>query len=179
MIDLAAKEAPLAEFWCGSVLDAPIPPAVAVTATGEVINHAADRRSGFNALRDLTRKVEAALVPEGVFLFDLAAPSDAGLGEVRRHWHDGDDWTLHVDERQDPTDHILDRHITIFRRTGPDHYRRSDERHVLRLFEPDAVLAELEKAGLSAEALSQYQSDRPVSPPENWAVFLARKPAAT
>jgi SAM-dependent methyltransferase len=178
MIDLAGKEAPLAEFWCGSVLEATIPTAVAVTATGEVINHAADRRAGYTALRDLTGRVADALVPGGIFLFDLATHQPDGTVETRRRWHDSEDWTRHVEEHEDATDHILDRHITIFRRTGPDSYRRVNERHILRLFEADAVLGELTTAGLAAEMLDGYPSDRPVPLPANVAVFRARKPPA-
>jgi hypothetical protein len=49
------------------ILDAPIPVAVAVTATGEVLNYAADRRAGQSAVRDVAQKVAASLVPGGVF----------------------------------------------------------------------------------------------------------------
>jgi SAM-dependent methyltransferase len=177
MIELARKEAPDAEFRCGSVLDAAMPTAVAVTATGEVLNYAADRRTGYTALRDLADRVAAALVPGGLFLFDLSTPGGNGLDPVRRQWHDRDEWTLYLEARENPTEHILDRRITIFRRTGPDTYRRTDERHVLRLFEPDAVVAELAAAGLETEVLAGYPSDTPTEPPIGWSVFLARKPA--
>lgn len=60
--------------------------------------------------------------------------------------------------------------------TGPGSYRRTDERHVLRLFEPDAVVADLVAAGLAVEVLDGYPADRPVTPPPGWSVFLARKP---
>jgi hypothetical protein len=57
-----------------------------------------------------------------------------------------------VEAREDPAEHILDRRITIFRRTGPGSHRRTDERHALRLFEPDAVVADLVAAGLGRGA---------------------------
>jgi SAM-dependent methyltransferase len=176
MIDLARKEAPEAEFHCGSILDAPIPAAVAVTATGEVLNYAADRRAGQSAVRDVAQKVAASLVPGGVFLFDLSTPGRYGPDGVRQQWHDREDWTLYMEAREDPAEHILDRRITIFRRTGSDVYRRTDERHILRLFEPDAVVADLVAAGLAVEVLDGYPADQPVTPPPGWSVFLARKP---
>ncbi|MDT5038374.1 MAG: hypothetical protein QOE03_3559 [Micromonosporaceae bacterium] len=175
MIDLAGKEAPLAEFRCGSVVDMPIPAAVAVTATGEVFNHAADRRSGYTVLRDLARRAEAALVPGGVLLFDLATTKGGGCDETRRQWHDNEDWTLHVVEQEDPDGQILDRRITIFRRVGPDSYRRTDERHILRLFETDSVVALLEAAGLRVDVMDGYPTDEETLPRSGWTVFQARK----
>jgi hypothetical protein len=152
--------------------------AAAVAATGEVLNYAADRRAGHAALRDLARRVAAALVPEGLFLFDLSTPGRNGPEEVRRQWHDRDEWTLYMEARESKAEYVLDRRITTFRRTGPDSYQRTDERHVLRLFEPAAVVADLVAAGLHVEILDEYPSDLPASPPAGWSVFLARKPAA-
>jgi SAM-dependent methyltransferase len=178
MIDLAGKEAPLADFRCASIVDVPIPAAVAVTATGEVFNHASDRRGGYTVLSDLARRAEAALVPNGVFLFDLATAGRSGSEETRRQWHDREEWTLHVAEQEDPDDQILDRRITIFRRVGPDSYRRTDERHILRLFESDAVVALLEAAGLQVEILDGYPTDQKTLPRSGWTVFQARKASA-
>jgi SAM-dependent methyltransferase len=175
MIELARTEAPAAEFHHGSVFDTPIPPAVAVTATGEVLNYAADRRAGHATLRDLAQRVAASLVPGGIFLFDLSTPGRNASEEVRRQWHDREDWTLYMEAREDRAEQVLDRHITIFRRSGPDSYRRTDERHVLRLFDPDQVVADLAEAGLDTEILDGYPSDRPTAPTAGWSVFVARR----
>jgi SAM-dependent methyltransferase len=175
MIELAAKEAPDARFWCGPVLDAPLPTAVAVTAVGEVLNYAADRRAGYASLRDTARRVAEALLPGGVFLFDVSTPGRNAAEDVRRQWHDRDDWTLYMEARENTAEQILDRRITIFRRTGPDTYRRTDERHLLRLYEPEAVVAALEEVGLRARVLGGYPAEKRPSPP-GWSVFLARKP---
>ena len=173
MVELADKEAPLADFHRASILDASIPQAVAVTATGEVLNHAADRRTGQGALREIIRRAAEALVPGGIFLFDVSTPGQSG----NRHWYDRDEWAMHTDAREDRQHQVLDRHITIFRRTGADAFRRTDERHVLRLFTPATVLLELTAAGLTCEQLDGYPSDLPVTPRRGWTVFQARKPA--
>jgi hypothetical protein len=108
MIDLARKEAPDPGFWCGSALDAPLPAAVAVTAVGEVLNYAADRRAGYAALRDLAHRVAAALVPDGLFLFDLSTPGRNAGAQLHRQRHDRDEWTLYMEAREDAAEQILD-----------------------------------------------------------------------
>jgi hypothetical protein len=72
----------------------------------------------------------------------------------------------------------LERWITIFSRTDGSDYRPTDERHVLRLYEPPQVVALLEGAGFGVEVLDDY----PASPPERsplpgWKVFVATAPS--
>jgi hypothetical protein len=162
LIEVATTAVPEADFWCGPVLDAPLPAAVAVAATGEVLNYAADRRSGYADIQQLARRIDGALVPEGLFLFDLAAsPPDP----VEGRWHDEDGWAIHMTSRV--VGEIVDRSVTIFRQTGADTYQRSDERHALRLFDPGRVLADLDEVGLHAEVVAPEAG--------NALVFLAQK----
>ena len=175
LLDMAAREAPEAQFWCGSVLDAPLPTAVAVAATGEVLNYAADRRAGYGTLAGLARRVAAALVPDGVFLFDLSTPGRCGPEGVLRQWHDREELTLYMESREDSSQQVLDRRVTMFQQTGPGTYRRSDERHVLRLFDPEIVLEHLVAAGLRPEEVGGYPAGQPMVPPDGWSVFMARK----
>src|SRR6266849_1648814 len=74
MIGLARRNAPGATFEHGSLLDAELPPAVAVTAIGEALNYATDVRVGTDALREVFRRVRTSLDGGGVFLFDVATP---------------------------------------------------------------------------------------------------------
>jgi SAM-dependent methyltransferase len=175
MLDLAAREAPEAQFWCGSVLEAPLPMAAAVAATGEVLNYAADRRAGYNALAELARRVEEALVPGGVFLFDLSTPGRCGPDGVLRQWRDRAEMTLYMESYEHHASEILDRRVTIFHALGSGTYRRSDERQVLRLFDPEIVLEQLASAGLRPEEVGSYPASSPMSPPDGWSVFVARK----
>jgi hypothetical protein len=66
--------------------------------------------------------VAAALVPDGLFLFDLSTPGRNAGAQLHRQWHDRDEWTLYMEAREDAAEQILDRRITIFCRTGPDGY---------------------------------------------------------
>ena len=50
---------------------------------------------------------------------------------------------------------VLTRNLTLFRRVG-DLYRRTDERHEVRLYPPDAVLAGLRAAGFTAWTFHDY-----------------------
>lgn len=177
MLALAAEHAPAASFRCAPLLDVDLPRAVAVAATGEVLNYATDPRAGLDQVDRLARRVMEALEPGGVFLFDVATPGRAGPDGVRQQFHDHPDWTLYMRAEEDRERATLERSITIFSRTdGPD-YRRTDKRHVLRLYEPQEVVAVLERAGFGVEVLDDY----PASPPEGsplpgWKVFVATAP---
>lgn len=172
MIALAQVTAPLAQFQCGSLLDAELPPAVAVTAIGEALNYATDDRVGLEAIERLAHRVHAALLPGGVFLFDVATPGRAGPEGGRQLFIDRELWTLYM--RSNENGHMLERAITIFRATGAGGYRRTDEQHVLRLYEPDAVLGALKRAGFTATLLDRYSPSPSASTPAaGWTVVLA------
>lgn len=178
MVELARAQAPDADIVVGSVHDAVIPRAVAVTAIGEVLNYATDARAGLEALEHLARRVSAALASGGVFVFDVALPGRHG--PQRRHavFHDREDWSLAMDA--DEHDDTLDRRIVVFRRAPsaggePGLYRRTDEHHVLRLYRPEAVEAVLQQAGFSVERRSGYaRGSTRSTPTSGWAVFVAR-----
>lgn len=177
MLDLASANAPKASFRRGSLLDVELPSAVAVTAIGEALNYATDPRAGLAELERLTVRVREALAPGGVFLFDVAAPGRHGPDRVAHRCHDHDDWTLNM-QAEESVDHTtLDRRITIFRKTdepGTGRYRRSDEHHVLRLYEPGAVLDTLARAGFEATVSDAYGSSSTSTPAGGWTVVIAR-----
>ena len=83
---------------------------------------------------------------------------------------------------EESVDHTtLDRRITIFRKSndaGSGGYRRSDEHHVLRLYEPGAVLEALARAGFEATIRDAYGPSSRSTPDAGWAVVVAR-PAPT
>jgi SAM-dependent methyltransferase len=133
MVELARANAPAATFAVGSLHDTTLPPAVAVTALGEVCNYATDARVGIDALGSLAARVRGALAPGGLFVFDVATP---GRGAQQQRFVTTDGWSIGVLMREDGD--TLERAITIFTRDADEHYRRVDEHHVLRLYEPDA-----------------------------------------
>jgi SAM-dependent methyltransferase len=174
MIELAEQHAPRASFHVGSLIDAEIPPAVAVTAIGEALNYATDPRAGLAEFERLGRRVVDALEPGGVFLFDIATPGrEQG---TRQQFHDQDDWSLYM--RAEETGDRSDRFITIFRKNADGCYVRSDEHHVLRLYEPEGAADALRRAGLDADVRDDYANVPPDLPPiPGWKVIVARKPA--
>jgi SAM-dependent methyltransferase len=174
MIELARRNAPQATFRCGSLRDVELPAAVAVTAIGEALNYATDERAGLETLRALLGRVRASLEPGGVFLFDVATPGRHGPDRLAQRFHDQDTWTLVMRAVESDDATRLDRYITIFSRTEIGTYRRTDEHHVLRLYEPEALVAMLEPAGFDVQLLDGYGSPTPSTPPEGWVVGLAR-----
>lgn len=176
MVDLARATAPRATFRVGSLLDASLPRCVAVTAIGEALNYATDDRAGPDAVRALATRVHDALEPGGVFLFDVATPGRHGPDKRRAVFHRRDTWCLgmHAEESADST--TLDRRITIFTMTDDGTYRRTDEHHVLRLYDPAEVTATLERAGFDVAVRDRYVANpAPTTPPGGWHVFVARK----
>jgi SAM-dependent methyltransferase len=177
MLELAERNAPLAKFRKESLVDASIPPSVAVTAIGEALNYATDPRSGLEATTTVAQRVFDALAPGGIFLFDVATPG-RNLGmEVRERIHDHDDWMLCM--RATETEDRLDRRITIYTREPDGRYTRIDEHHVTHLYDAEALRALLVGIGFEVEMQPSYGFDRSDStPPSGWSVFVASKPTA-
>jgi hypothetical protein len=169
MVDIARATAPHATFSVGSVHDFEIPTGcIAVTAIGEVLNYATDARAGVDAIAALAQRVRDALAPGGVFVFDVSTPGRGGPTGRRDRVHEGDDWLLAMVATEDGD--TLERRQAIFERAG-DSWARIDETHVLRLYDPDVVVATLERAGFDVEVRDGY--DRPADFP-GWKVFVSR-----
>ena len=158
MIGLARATVPRARFVEGSIWNADLPPAVAVTAIGEVVNYAADARAGLDRLAGLLDRVHAALDPGGVFLFDVATPGRGGPTGSRCGFTDTGTYTMHVEAHETTDDHgdaLLERRMILFTRDG-DVYRRSDEVHHLRLYRASTVVDMLAAAGFRSTMLAAY-----------------------
>ena len=151
MLRLARKRAPKAKFVQGSLFAADLPDCVAVTAIGECVNYLFDQR-GANDVRRLLRRVDRALVPRGVFLFDVVCSSEPG--PVLSH-SAGKNWAILVTKQTNPRTHVLTRSMTIFRRVGRQ-YRRSREVHRQKLYSVNQITRELKRAGFALETLSGY-----------------------
>jgi len=170
MIALARETAPQARLRAGSFLSVDLPPCVAVTALGEVLNYTFDRWNGRRELARFFKRVHDALKPSGLFIFDVAGPNRE-LGRAPRRWSAGPDWAilLETSSRADR----LTRAMTIFRKTGLS-YQRSEEVHHLRLYRPGDILQSLRKAGFSPRQVRAYgrmRLDRGL------AAFVARRRA--
>jgi SAM-dependent methyltransferase len=180
MVALARSHVPAGDFRQGSVFDAELPAgAVGAAAAGEVLGYTADDRSGLDALADVARRVAAALVPGGVFVLDLAGPGRAGPDGHAIVRHDGPDYLLVSEAHEDPVAARLERRITVFRARPDGAWARSDERHELRLLDPDAVADRLSAAGFTVERPPGYAAvdggPHPLAMPVGWHVFVATR----
>jgi SAM-dependent methyltransferase len=157
MIELARATAPDATFRCASFLDTDLPDCAAVTAIGEVFNYTLDPRVEASTLDTIAAAAGRALPPGGTFVFDLAAPGRLGRTGVRRVFHETAGGTLFMDAREDRATRTLTRHITVYARDGgPDTYRRTDEVHLLHLYEPEEVVRAVERAGFAVVVRRGY-----------------------
>ncbi len=68
LIRIARARVPAAEFNVGSFVDTEIPPCIAVTAIGEVLNYLFDPHNGESARSQLFNKIYTALKPGRLFM---------------------------------------------------------------------------------------------------------------
>src|SRR5262245_33531460 len=170
MIALAKHRLPHGEFHVGSFLDFELPPCGAITAFGEVLCYQFDRRNGRAALERLIRRVHEALLPGGLFLFDIVE-----LGLDRRRpptWRAGHDWACLVAFERDERRKQVTRQITTFRQVG-ESYRRGHEAHRVQLYNAADVARILRKVGFRVRMTRRF-GDYRLMPFR--AGFIARKP---
>lgn len=156
MIRMARKRAPRARFQTGSLLSAKLPACDAVTAIGEIVNYQFDPKHSRASLTRFFRRVHAALRPGGMFVFDIAAPDRVPPEVPNRYFHEGEDWSIHVEVDGNPHSRWMTRRIVCFRKNATGRYRRSEEFHRLRLLDPAEIVAELESIGFRARSQSGY-----------------------
>jgi SAM-dependent methyltransferase len=173
MIELARRRAPEAEFRVGSLFDADIPPCGAVTAISEVLNYMFDPENEERGLSRLFRRVHDALSPGGVFVFDVLGPGQVPPGSKARGFRVGEDWAVLSEREEDAERRTMARRIVSFRKVG-EHYRRDDEVHRVRLYDPSELSAALGEVGFRVRTMNSY-GEYPLG--ENHAAFVARKPA--
>ena len=159
MIRLAKQKASAAKFRLASLLSAEIPPCAAVTAIGEAINYTFDPRNSRRTLRAFFRRVFAALRPGGMFIFDFAGPGRISGASRRRSSSLGPDWAILLETNEDKRRHTLIRKMTSFRKIGKV-YRRTDESHVVRLYEAAKLADELRRIGFRARITRSYGAMR-------------------
>lgn len=159
MLRLARRRVPEGKFRRASLHEVEIPPAVAVAGIGEVFNYFVERPVSERDLANLFRRIHRALLPGGLFLFDMAAPGRVlGPGPAKSHF-EGTDWAILVTAEEDRKRSILTRRITSFLKSGSG-YRRSEEVHRQRLFERAAVMRLLREAGFRARSIRGYGATR-------------------
>jgi hypothetical protein len=151
----------------GSLFRAKLPACVAVTAIGESINYLFEETAS-PSLAGLFRRIHMALRPGGFFVFDIATLRQTSS----KLYSIGSEWAVLVDKTVQPEKRLLVRKMTIFREIRR-RYRRSEETHRQRLYDPEEVASQLRICGFSVSRFSAYQSEPPAP---GRAGFLARKP---
>lgn len=173
MVDIARGRAPEAEFRVGSLFEANIPPCEAVTAVSEVLNYLFDpENERHRGLIRFFRRVYDALVPGGVFVFDVAEPGQVPLGTKTRGFSEGEDWLVLVEKEENAEQETLTRWISTFRKVG-EHYRREDEVHRQRLYKSEGIAKDLRQVGFQVQTTRRYGR---YDLPKAHAAFVARKP---
>jgi SAM-dependent methyltransferase len=172
MIEIARRRVPEAEFRVGSLFEAEIPPCVAVTALSEVLNYLFDPENEREGLARLFGRVHDALAPGGVFVFDVLGPGQVPPDSTIRGFRVGEDWAVLSEREEDADWGTLVRRIVSFRKVG-EHYRRDDEVHRVRLYEPAEIPDQLRRAGFEVRTMRAYG---PYDLPRSHAAFVARKP---
>jgi SAM-dependent methyltransferase len=153
MIRLAKERAPAARLRVGSLLSAELPPCVAITALGEVINYTFDPVNSRLTLDAFFRRAFETLCPGGMLIFDFAEPGQ--MPDRQRTWTLGPDWAVLAEKSEDKRRHTLTRKIVSFRRHGKL-YRRTDESHIVRLYQAEQVKSDLLRIGFQAKLSRRY-----------------------
>jgi SAM-dependent methyltransferase len=169
MLAIAREHAPAATLVQASIWEAELPPCVAATAVGEVLNY---RSGDARPLASLFSRIYQALDRHGSFLFDLAGPGRSGPSGMRRATWTFGDTSLAMVEQEDVGQPCLTRRIAITVHDG-DLVHRADEVHDLILHDPFAVADALGRAGFSVERLQAY-GELELLP--GWHAFAATKP---
>jgi SAM-dependent methyltransferase len=173
MIEIARKRVPEAEFRVGSLFEVGIPPCEAVTAISEVLNYLFDPENEDLGLSRVFRRVHDSLAPGGVFVFDVLGPGQVPPGTRAKGFSVGDDWAVLSEREEDAGRGTMERRIVSFRKVG-EYYRRIDEVHRVRLYDPSELVAELESAGFLVRTMGAF-GDLPLE--EGHTAFAAQKPA--
>jgi hypothetical protein len=88
-----------------------------------------------------------------MLIFDAIETGEPSL--AGRSWISGEDWAVLVETTENQSERTLVRDIETFRRIG-EHYRRGRETHKVRLFDTQALCAELSSCGFRIHTMQSY-----------------------
>lgn len=171
MIDIARQRVPTAEFRVASMFKTELPPCAAVTSISECLNYLFDPDSDRQMLRSLFEHIHQALIPGGIFVFDIADTRLLSASSSAKAFTEGKDWLVLVERQTDQEQAILTRKIITFRKVG-EHYRRDDEVHRQQLYRVADIAADLQTVGFQVQTADYYGSYQ--LPPAHTA-FIAYK----
>jgi SAM-dependent methyltransferase len=160
MVRLARAKARGARVRVGSLTDVRLPACRAVVAINEVVTYVPATGIGTRVekpLRDFFARVHDALPPRGLFIFDFI--ESGARRTYRAKSRAGPDWVIAAHAELDPSGHMLTRRMVTIRKMGRQ-FRRSQERHRVRIYTRDAVRRALADAGFTARMSRAYGRQR-------------------
>jgi SAM-dependent methyltransferase len=168
MIEIARNRVPTAQFRVESLFKAKIPSCNAVTSVGECLNYLFDEENKDLTLGDLFNRIYQALIPGGIFIFDLLQPVAT---KITQGFREGEDWLVLFEKQEDREQKKLIRRIITLRKTG-NYYRRDEEIHHVRLYELWEIVEKLNQVGFQVQTMDRYGRFH-LAPGHT--VFVARK----
>ena len=171
LIAIAQNRVSNAEFRVESIFKTHIPFCNAVISIGECFNYLFDEDNNSQTLVQLFERIYTALIPGGVFIFDIAEPGQVLEKNRTRSFSEGDDWIVLVEKEEERKQSTLIRRIITFRKVGK-YYRRDDEVHHLRLYEATDVAEKLSQVGFQTQSMRNYGQ---YELPKAHAAFIASK----
>lgn len=172
MIAIAQTRVPQSEFRVESLFKTDIPPCHAVTSIGECLSYLFDSDNERQTLIQLFVRIYQALIPGGVFIFDIAEVGQVAQGNTTQKFTEGKDWVVLVEKEEQRSQNILTRRIITFRKVG-EYYRRDDEIHRLLLYRATQIATDLRQIGFRVQTTRNYGS---YYLPKGNVAFVARKP---
>jgi len=172
MIAIAQKRVPQAKFQVGSVFKVDIPSCHAVTSIGECLSYLFDSDNNRKTLFQLFQRIYQALIPGGVFIFDIVEAGQVTQGNTTKNFTEGKDWVVLVEKEEKRSQNILTRKIITFRKVG-EYYRRDDEIHRVQLYRATQIATDLRQIGFRVQTTRNYGS---YYLPKGNVAFIARKP---
>jgi len=172
LIAIARTRVPSAEFRVESFFKTDIPSCNAVISIGECLNYLFDSDDNCQMLIQLFERIYKALVPGGVFIFDIAEPGQVIEGHKVKSFTEGKDWIVLVEKEENLEKLVLSRRIVTLRKTE-EYYRRDDELHYLQLYKAKDITKKLSQIGFNVWSMSSYGQHKL---PKAHIAFVARKP---
>lgn len=154
-IEIAQKKVPRGIFVARSFFEVDLPEAQAIVSTSECFNYLYDGKGTESCLRDLFLKVYNALIPKGLFIFDVLIINHCVPTRQDARIYESEDWSMFVDTIEDRASETLVRDVTLFRKVG-DFYRKSKETHTAKRYEAQSIQALLERAGFEVSTFNKY-----------------------
>ena len=170
MIEIARNRVPEAKFLVASLFKVEIPTCNIVTSIGECLNYLFDEDNNHQTITNLFDRVYKALIPGGIFIFDILEPFFTG---ITQGFKEGEDWIILFAKEEDREEKKLTRRIITLRKVD-NYYQRDEEIHHVRLYESSEITKALDRVGFQVQTRNHYGRFHLA---KGHTIFIAYKPA--